>query len=276
MRISIIQCKQNQLYQFDKPELVFSFDQAKHYQYQMIEDQLTMLSKASRDGNDLLLTTEAFNFPGLPLMVEENYLDLIPEKNDLLFEKLAQIAKDGNCYVCAGVFYKECIKKKTKIYNAIFFFDRTGKLMKIYHKTHLAGQEQDFLTPGNKYVTVTTEFGKLGLAICFDMQFPETCQTLAQKGADLILAPTWGWEWIYGPGRAYENGVYVASAMAVPYQQPIEGLRSPSEIISPEGEILLRASNSQAQIISLEIDNIKDCKRFRDLRIQGKRTDLYK
>ena len=211
---------------------------------------------------------------GSPCKVEGDYAALIPEMENELFVQLSDIARDGHCYVAAGVFRKEKTSEGNRLYNSILLYDREGKLCSVYDKVHLAGDENDYLTRGNKYCVVETDFGRIGMAICWDMQFPETCQALADRDADLIIAPTWGWEWIYGPCRAYENGIYVASAMAVPYYMPIERLRSPSEVISPEGDILVRGSREEAQIVMVEIPDIKECVGHRELRRSCRRQDV--
>jgi len=131
------------------------------------------------------------------------------------------------------------------------------------------------LTPGKEYLVMDTEFGKIGVIICWDMQFPEACRELVLRGAELILCPTWGWEQIYGHSRAYENGVYVASAMSVPFREDITGIRNPSEVISPKGEILASGSRSKAEVVTCELD-IRDCKEFKELRMSNRHPETYK
>lgn len=88
------------------------------------------------------------------------------------------------------------------------------------------------------------------------------------------VCPTWGWEYVYGPSRAYENGVYVAAAMSVPYGEDIHGLRSPSQIIGPDGKILNSGSVSEAGIVMGDVE-IRDCKEFRRLRMSDRKPETY-
>ncbi len=274
MKIALIQEKQNELYQFNNDNIRYTLEQAKEFQQEMVLQNLVMARAAAQEGCDLIVTSEAINFAGQPWKVQGDYASLIPDMEDKLFTHLSGIAQAGHCYVAAGVFRKEKVLEQEKLYNSIVLFDREGKLCNIYDKVHLAGDENDYLTRGDKYSVVETDFGRLGMAICWDMQFPETCQALADKDADLIIAPTWGWEWIYGPCRAYENGVYVASAMAVPYYMPIEGLRSPSEVIGPEGDILVRGSREESQIVMCDIPDVKSTAGYREMRRNCRRTDV--
>jgi N-carbamoylputrescine amidase len=73
--------------------------------------------------------------------------------------------------------------------------DADGTILGIYRKTHIPDgtlfQEKYYFSPGDTGFQVwDTEFGKIGLGICWDQWFPETARSLALKGAELILYPT--------------------------------------------------------------------------------------
>ena len=275
MRLALIQTKQNALYSFLTPERRYTVEEAAALQREMLEQNLALMRQAAEGGCDLMVTTEAINFPGQPHKVQGDIAPLVDDSLRWLVPELSAIARAGSCYIAACLFSRRAPGVTDGgLYNAIWLFDRQGEVCAVYHKTHLAGDENDYLTPGDRYCVAETDFGKLGLAICWDMQFPETCQTLTDMGADLIVAPTWGWEWSYGPARAYENGVYVAAAMAVPEWGPIEGLRSPSEVIAPDGECLARGSRTEAQIVYCDIEDLSAFCALRAMRLQGRRRDL--
>ncbi len=275
MRLALIQTKQNALYQFLNPDVRYTLEEAAALQRDMLKQNLVLMRQAVEDGCDLMVTTEAINFPGQPHKVQGGIAPLVDESLRWLVPELSAIAKAGACFIAASLYSRRTPEDTGGgLYNAIWLFDRQGEVCAVYHKTHLAGYENDYLVPGDRYCVAETDFGRLGLAICWDMQFPETCQTLTEMGADLIVAPTWGWEWIYGPARAYENGVHVAAAMAVPEWGPIEGLRSPSEVIRPDGECIARGSCMEAQVIRCEIPDLKAYQELRELRLKGRRSDL--
>lgn len=77
-------------------------------------------------------------------------------------------------------------------YNTLPFLDRTGKLLGSYRKVHLfdslGGRESEVVKAGEEIKLIDTEFGKVGLMICYDMRFPEMARSIALKGADLICA----------------------------------------------------------------------------------------
>ena len=275
MKLALIQTRQNALYSFLTPEARYTLDEAGALQRDMLEQNLTLLRQAAAQGCDLMVTTEAINFPGQPHKVQGDIAVLVDQSLEWLVPQLSEIARNGHCYIAVGMYSRRAPgEAEGGLYNAIWIFDRQGEVCAVYHKTHLAGDENDYLIPGDRYCVAETDFGCLGLAICWDMQFPETCQRLTEMGADLIVTPTWGWERVYGPARAYENGVYVAAAMAVPEWGPIEGLRSPSEVIRPDGECLARGSRTEAGVVYCDIEDLSAFCDLRDMRLQGRRRDL--
>lgn len=270
MKLALIQTKQNELYnfpgtrKFEKSEVLSLRREYMEYVFRLVEE-------AAKKGADLIVTTEAVNFSGHFTKVKAIYSDLYQEmeeneKSDVDIpqdeeSRFAEIAKNYNVMILAGLVRKE----HGKLYNSTVFCGRDGKVIDVYHKIHLAGDESKVFVPGEKLHVVDTEFGRIGMAICWDMQFPEMARGLARKGCDLIVCPTWGWEWIYGPARAYENGIFVAAAMAVPYWMPIQDLRRPSMVITPDGVIKEVGPTDQEAIVYCEIADIH-CKESREFR----------
>ena len=80
---------------------------------------------------------------------------------------------------------------------------------------------------------------------------------------------------MYGHARAYENGVYVAAAMAVPYWMDIEGIRNPSELVAPDGSVLAAAERNRAGVLYYDVD-IRDCAAARALRIADRQPETYR
>lgn len=273
MQIGIIQTKQNKLYDFGDANFCITKEEAKKLQQEMIEQNFTLIDEACNLHCDLIMTSEAINFCRTSPKTEGIIPELFPNPDDELFTKLSEYAKKSNSYLIAGVYNRPV--DNDCIYNSAYIYNRDGKLMDIYNKIHLAGSENDTLVGGDKYVVISTEFGNVGVCICWDMQFPEVSRELVLGGADLIVCPTWGWEQIYGHARAYENGVFVASGMSVPYDGIIDGLRNPSEVISPEGKVLARACSNGAQVLVCDID-LKDCIPFKELRMGNRHSSTYK
>lgn len=276
MKLALIQTKQNELYNFPGTR-IFETKEALDLRSEYMEEVFRMIEEAAKKGVDLIVTTEVVNYSGHFSKIKVPYADLyqemnpfyIADNNELDKEKpineearFAAIAAQYGVMILAGLARKE----NGKLYNSTVFWGRDGHIKDVYHKIHLAGDEPEIFTPGQKLHTIDTEFGRIGTAICWDMQFPETARKLAKLGCDLIVCPTWGWEWIYGPARAYENGIFVAAAMAVPYWMPIEDLRRPSMVISPNGKILKEGPTDRSAIVYCELADIH-CKQSREFRL---------
>lgn len=261
MKLALIQTKQNELYNFPGTR-TFETKKALYLRHEYMEEVFRMTEEAAKQGADLIVTTEVVNYSGHFSKIKVPYADLYQETNSEEEDRFAAIAAQYGVMILAGLARKE----NGKLYNSTVFWGRDGRIKDVYHKIHLAGDESEIFTPGQKLHTIDTEFGRIGTAVCWDMQFPETARNLAKLGCDLIVCPTWGWEWIYGPARAYENGIFVAAAMAVPYWMPIEDLRRPSMVISPDGKILEMGPTDRSAIVYCELDDIH-CKQSREFRL---------
>ncbi len=147
-----------------------------------------------------------------------------------------------------------------RVYNAALLIGRDGRRLANFRKLHLFGaMETEVFTPGeNAAVMAEIEGVKLGILICYDVEFPETVRSLALAGADLVVVPTAlmrPYEFVprvLVPTRAYENSVCVAYANRCGSEGD---LVYPGEscIVGPDGRDLARAGDGEA-LISAELD----------------------
>lgn len=270
MKLGLIQTKQNQLYDFQNSKISLSQDEVERLQQEMIDQNIKLMKQACNLGCEVLVTTEAINFCGQQAAIRCDYETVIPTLKSPMVKHFSELAKERKVYLIVGVYNK----RQGKFYNSAIVFNKEGEQVLIYDKVHLAGSEKDQLTHGDRYKVWESEFGKIGICICWDMQFPEVARELVLEGADLIVCLTWGWEQIYGHARAYENGVFVASSMAIPYREAINGIRNPSEVISPLGQIIAQGSRQNAEVVCCEIE-IEDCKAHKILRMQDRHPGTY-
>src|ERR1700712_752070 len=100
------------------------------------------------------------------------------------------MAKDSKTYLIGGSI-PELDDKTQKLYNTSLTFSPTGALLATHRKIHLfdidiPGKikfiESEVLSPGDDMTIVTTEYGKVGVAICYDLRFPELAMIAARKG----------------------------------------------------------------------------------------------
>ena len=143
--------------------------------------------------------------------------------------RLAALAKQLGSYVVAGLYERE----GNVIYNTAVLIGRKGELAGKYRKTHLPYEEFEAgLTPGDSYPVFRTDFGTVGLMICWDLQFPEPARALALKGAEVILLPIWGGNELLARARSIENHVFLITSS---YDMK-------SFIVDPTGAVLAEAT----------------------------------
>ena len=148
---------------------------------------------------------------------------------------------------------------------------------KIYFK------ESDTLTAGNKFTIVETEFGKIGIGICYDIRFPELARIMAEEGAEILIYPgafnlTTGpahWELLFRT-RALDNQVFCIGIAPALNKKTKYNSYGHSIIANPWGEIVVEAGYEEKLLIAdINLDEIKKIRKELPL-IKNKRNDLYK
>ena len=131
--------------------------------------------------------------------------------------RIAAFAKKHGCYVVCPLL----TKSEGHYYNSSLLLDRKGTIAGVYHKTHVVKSEmlpdQDYrggvVTPGAlRQPVMTTDFGKVGVQICYDANWPDGWDNLRQQGAAVIFFPS-----AFPGGRmlnyyAQRNNCYLVSA----------------------------------------------------------------
>ncbi|MCM1225524.1 MAG: hypothetical protein NC548_64870 [Lachnospiraceae bacterium] len=255
MKVALVQTKQNALYGFHRPDAYIGAERAAELQEQMLKQCFHMIREAAGQGCDLIVTTEAINFCGLESALRIPCERMVPPyPSAKLFSDLADLAKRAHSWLVAGVYRKRRGRDgKLHCYNSALIYDREGQIRETYDKIHLTETEADWLTPGDRIVTVDTDMGRMGVAVCYDMQFTDVCGGCRDAGAEFMAVPTWGWEHGYGMKRIRETGLGMAVAMAVPWWMPVEGERSPSELIHGSGKIIVSAGREKEELLIGEL-----------------------
>ena len=147
---------------------------------------------------------------------------------------------------------------QNKLFNAVQFINHQGEVLANHRKSMLplSSKENLIFDKGSKQTLITYKGLKIGIVICYELEFPELVRKLALKGAQLILAPTA--QSIHWPAasryiarsRAFENGVYVSYANFIGKQHGVEFLGE-SKIIGPDGLDLTNAKKKETVITSI-------------------------
>jgi hypothetical protein len=121
-------------------------------------------------------------------------------------------ARQYRMYVAGGMVRKE--EKADRVYNTALLFDRAGKLVGMYDKVHPYSPEinEEGITPGSEVGVFRTDFGKVGLMICYDSWFPDVAQLLSLKGAEMILYPNAGHQPEVLYARSMDNAVRIVNS----------------------------------------------------------------
>lgn len=118
------------------------------------------------------------------------------EEGGPLWQTCSDLARNFGIYLSAGTMPER--NSDGKIYNTAYVFDRNGRQIARHRKMHLFdinvknGQhfrESAVLSPGNDVTVFETEFCTMGLAVCYDIRFPELFRLMATKGAKAVLVP---------------------------------------------------------------------------------------
>jgi 5-aminopentanamidase len=115
----------------------------------------------------------------------------------------------GDAVVVAGI----CERAGAVLHNTAVVLDRTG-IRAVYRKTHLWDREKLFFQPGDEAPPVIDlPVGRIGVCICYDLEFPELTRRLALEGAELVAVPT-NWPLVPRPDgeRPPEVGIAMAAA----------------------------------------------------------------
>jgi predicted amidohydrolase len=124
-------------------------------------------------------------------------------------QSLGELARKHRMYLVAGLYERA----GTAIYNTSVLVGRDGTLAGKYRKVCLPREEIDGgITPGREYPVFDTDFGRVGMMICWDVHFPEVARELAARGAEVILMPIWGGNETLARARAIENQVYLVAS----------------------------------------------------------------
>jgi predicted amidohydrolase len=150
-----------------------------------------------------------FAMIGLPYLSPEAVHDLaepIPG-GDFYYRQYVELAKKSGAVVCGWIAERSA---PGVLHNSSCLISPEGELIGVYRKTHPTASEEGAwsMAPGTEIPVFDLGFARVGIAICWDMHFPEVCRAILVQGADLILHPTIGNDRRdVCPVRCKENGL---------------------------------------------------------------------
>lgn len=213
------------------------------------------IDEAVAAGADLVVLPEIWT-PGY--FAFDDYADAAGQAPTIR-ERLSQLAGHHGIHLHGGSFVE---RRQGNLYNTSVLFGPDGATVAEYSKIHLFGygsREPDVLTPGTSATVVDTDLGRVGLAVCYDLRFPELFREMTDRGAELVLvASAWphprvqAWS-ILAAARAIENQVFLVAANGVGPTLSGPSLCGHSVIHDPWGVPVAQAGDAPT-VITTTID----------------------
>ena len=226
---------------------------------------LEIVEEASEAGVDLLVTPECWL---------DGYAS--PDKNSTRERLKKEVAQDLETSPYLATVSRKAREKGMhilfcftlidgdRLFNTAGLWGPDGRLIGLYHKTHLQSHDLQF-DPGPSLPVFPTPWGPVGVMICADRRWPETARTLRLKGAKLILNPSYGMHHdrnqMWMQTRGYENQCFIA------FTHPVQSL-----LIGPEGEVVERVDGDSPGLLvrTIDLSRARD-----DNHIRDRRPELY-
>jgi formamidase len=201
-----------------------------------------------------------------PLEPHDDPLELAVDVPGPLTEQLGEIARENGVWLVPGSVYERA--GGDRVHNTCLVLSPEGELAASYRKV-FPWQPHESSAPGDCFVTFDIpDVGRVGLSICYDGSFPETCRELAWRGAEVVLQPSLtttsdrNQEIVLARANAIFNQLYVVSLNA---GSPA-GLGR-SLIVDPEGLVRLEAGDGEELLTDvLDLDAVT---RVRELGTAG-------
>ncbi|HYR56629.1 MAG TPA: nitrilase-related carbon-nitrogen hydrolase [Myxococcaceae bacterium] len=261
-----------------KPE--GSVDQIKQA---MLEKTLPYVDRAAKSGVQILCLQEVFNTPYFCPAQTPNWYDAAEPVPGPTTNLLAEYARKHGMVLVVPLYEREMAGV---YYNTAAVIDADGKYLGKYRKNHIPQThgfwEKYYFKPGNLgYPTFATQYGRIGVYICYDRHFPEGARLLGLAGAEIVFNPSatvaglsqYLWK-LEQPAHAVANGYFIGAINRVGTEAPwnIGRFYGSSYFADPRGNFLATGSEDKDELVTadLNLDLIEEVRRvwqfYRDRR----------
>lgn len=241
---------------------------------QNIEQLQSLVSLLPKHRPQLVVVPEAFASFGAGEASQQERAE--EAGSGLIQDAVAEIAKAHNIWIVAGTIP---IQAGDRYYGSSILFDPQGRQVAHYNKIHLfdatvedgtgSYQESKYTKPGSDLVVVDTPFGRIGMAVCYDLRFPEMFRALRERGAEIIVLPS-AFTKVTGKAhwqpllqaRAIENQCYIVAPNQGGCHPDGRETWGHSMIIDPWGKVCTEISSDiGVGSVPIEPANIRDVRR---------------
>ncbi len=244
----------------------------------------SMIREAAAKGADVIALPEMFNCP----YSNKYFREYAEKEGGDTFRFLSSLAGELGIYLIGGSIPE---LENDKVYNTSYSFDKEGKLIGKHRKLHLFDidvkggirfMESETLTPGETLTILDTEYCRIGVAICYDVRFPELFRKMTLKGVKLVILPG-AFNMTTGPAhwdltmraRALDNQIYFAAVSpARDTEGPYQAYGN-SCIANPWGEFCGKTDARESiAYAKIDLDFVEDIRNQLPL-LKHRRPALY-
>jgi beta-ureidopropionase len=242
----------------------------------MIEAHIPYIREAAKKGVQMLCFQEIFTGPSFCPSQDSKRYGLTEDIPDGPTTKLmCELAKKHSMVIVVPIYERHMTGV---YYNTAAVIDADGTYLGKYRKNHIPQVkgfwEKFFFKPGNLgYPVFNTQYGKVGVYICYDRHFPEGARALGINGAEIVFNPSatvaglsqYLWE-LEQPAHAAANGYFVGAINRVGSEAPwnIGEFYGSSYFASPRGKIIAQASKDKDELLVSDL-NLDEIQEIRDL-----------
>lgn len=232
-----------------------------------------LIADAAAQGAEFVVTPEITNIVSTS---RSHQLKLVvPEDKDATLKALCEQARELGIWLCIGSLSLDTDDPDGRFANRSFMINPQGQIVARYDKIHMFDvritEVETYLEsagyrPGDQAVLAQTDFGNVGMTVCYDVRFPRLYRRLALAGADIITVPSAfttvtgvdHWD-VLLRARAIENGCFILAPAQTGEHKIISGKPRQSYghsyVVDPWGRVLLDAGTDEgAFVVDLDLD----------------------
>jgi N-carbamoylputrescine amidase len=263
-----------------------------------LDKAIQLIRQAAAQGTKIVCLQELFRTVYFCQVEDHKYFQFAEEIPGPTTELLGKLAAELDLVIIASLFER---RAAGLYHNTAVVIDADGKLLGKYRKMHIPDDplfyEKFYFAPGDLgFHSWDTQYGKLGVLVCWDQWYPEAARLTALQGAEILFYPTaigWhpsekeqygerqhlSWETVQR-GHAIANGCYVAVPNRVGHEAPDGGpgleFWGQSFVSDPAGKLIAKGSLTEEEVLLADVDlSLIDVQRTHWPFLRDRRIDAY-
>lgn len=244
-----------------------------------------LIRQAVQQGAGVVVLPEMFNCPYHQKQFPR-FAETEPDGESVKY--LAELAREYDCYLVGGSIPEQ---EGERLYNTSLVFNPQGKIIAKHRKVHLFDvdipggicfQESAVLSPGGRTTSFPTKFGRFGLAICYDIRFPELFRLMVAEDVKLVIVPA-AFNMTTGPAhwdvlfraRAIDNQIFMVGVSPARDENSCYVAYGHSLVVDPFGKIIWQAGAEETVgVVCIDMDMVEQTRQGLPL-LKHRRLDLY-